>query len=164
MSGTRRPITDSRNRTYWAYPTQSNSPPSNVLSATGTNNANFYNTSFTWPDPAGFSDPTNYLTPAGAFADSPGPYGTYDMGGDVFQWTEAAADGTARVLLGGSCYNSVDDLVSTFGGSDNSPADFADQSSLDGFRLVSLPTPEPSTWLLATIGAGGLWFARRQRR
>jgi len=25
------------------------------------------------------------------------------------------------------------------------------------------PTPEPSTWLLATLGAGGLWFARRRR-
>ena len=29
------------NGTYWTYPTQSNSTPSNVLSATGTNNANF---------------------------------------------------------------------------------------------------------------------------
>ena len=26
---------------YWSYPTKSNSAPSNVLSATGTNNANF---------------------------------------------------------------------------------------------------------------------------
>ena len=29
------------NSTYWTYPTQSNSTPSNVLSATGTNNANY---------------------------------------------------------------------------------------------------------------------------
>jgi len=26
------------------------------------------------------------------------------------------------------------------------------------------PTPEPSAWLLATLGAGGLWFARRRTR
>ena len=31
------------NAGYWTYPTQSNSTPSNVLSATGTNNANYYN-------------------------------------------------------------------------------------------------------------------------
>ena len=30
------------NSTYWAYPTESNSTPSNVLSATGTSNANFW--------------------------------------------------------------------------------------------------------------------------
>ena len=28
---------------YWLYTTQSNTAPSNVLSATGTNNANYYN-------------------------------------------------------------------------------------------------------------------------
>ena len=39
------------NATYWAYPTQSNSPPSNVLSATGTNNANIsYNGPHPRPD------------------------------------------------------------------------------------------------------------------
>ena len=39
------------NAGYWLYPTQSNTAPSNVLSATGTNNANYYN--------GGYSDPTN---------------------------------------------------------------------------------------------------------
>ena len=47
------------NSTYWTYPTQSNSTPSNVLSATGTNNANFWTS-------ARYTDPTNYLTPVGA--------------------------------------------------------------------------------------------------
>ena len=50
---------------YWLYPTQSNSAPSNVLSATGTNNANFFN--------GGFTDPTNYLTPVGASRIRPAP-------------------------------------------------------------------------------------------
>ena len=29
----------------------------------------------------------------GAFSESPGPYGTFDMGGDVLQWNEANVDG-----------------------------------------------------------------------
>ena len=75
------------NAGYWTYATQSNTPPSNVLSATGTNNANFYDN--------GSTAPTG-LTPVGAFAASPGPYGTYDMGGDVWQWNETDFAGMQR--------------------------------------------------------------------
>ena len=83
---------------YWTYPTKSNTAPSNVLSPTGTNNANYYN--------GGYTDPTNYLTPVGAFADSPGPYGTFDMGGDVCQWNETAAvPGSSRGVRGGHWVN-----------------------------------------------------------
>ena len=35
------------NAGYWTYPTQSNTAPSNVLSPTGTNNANYYDTATT---------------------------------------------------------------------------------------------------------------------
>ncbi len=55
---------------YYFYPTSSNSMPSNVLSATGTNNANYenyYNNSVI------YTDPINYLTPVGAFIDSAKP-------------------------------------------------------------------------------------------
>ena len=38
------------NGTYWTYPTQSNSTPSNVLSATGTNNANLLEQRLHRPD------------------------------------------------------------------------------------------------------------------
>ena len=59
---------------YWLYPTKSNTAPGNTLPDTG-NNANCYN--------GGYTDPTNLLTPVGAFVDSPSAYGTYDQGGDV---------------------------------------------------------------------------------
>ena len=71
---------------YWYYPTQSRAKPSNILSAAGTNNANFYDSSQGGTNV--YTDPVNYLTPVGAFAGSPGPYGTYDMGGDAWQWSE----------------------------------------------------------------------------
>ena len=58
--------------------------PSNLLSASGTNNANYNPNYGTGP----YTDPVNLLTPVGSFADSPGPYDTYDMGGDVDQWNE----------------------------------------------------------------------------
>jgi len=70
------------NAGYWTYPTQSNTPPSNVLSATGTNNANYSGVN-TGPPNYGATDYTNFLTPVGAFAASPGAYGTYDMGGNM---------------------------------------------------------------------------------
>ena len=55
---------------YWLYATQSNTTPSNVLSATGTNNANF-TSSVVEPPNYGATDPVNFLTPVRAFADSP---------------------------------------------------------------------------------------------
>jgi formylglycine-generating enzyme len=77
------------NAGYWNFPTKSDSPPSNLLSATGTNNANF-----------NYSDPANCLTPVGAFASSPGPYGTFDMGGSVHQWSEGNVSNSWRVARG----------------------------------------------------------------
>ena len=80
------------NAGYWTYPTQSDSVPSNLLSATGTNNANFIAVS-NQPPFTTETDPTDWLTPIGAFAGSPGHYGTFDMGGDVWQWDETSVAG-----------------------------------------------------------------------
>ena len=64
---------------YWTYPTQTDTATSNVRDPTGTNNANFSSGSS--------------LTPVGTFAASPGPYGTFDQAGDVWQWNETAFNG-----------------------------------------------------------------------
>ncbi|MGA2034448.1 MAG: SUMF1/EgtB/PvdO family nonheme iron enzyme [Thermoguttaceae bacterium] len=98
--------TGGTNAGYWCYPTKSSSSnaPSSTLSTTGTNNANFNNT--------GVNSPNSWiLTPVGYFAGSPGPYGTYDQGGNLYDYTETpvqqSSDGTGeglyvRVLRGGS--------------------------------------------------------------
>jgi len=77
---------------YWAYPTKSDSVPTNVLSASGTNNANYYDNYGTGN--GGFTDPVNYLTAVGAFAASPSAYGTFDQGGDVWQWNDTSIGGS----------------------------------------------------------------------
>jgi formylglycine-generating enzyme required for sulfatase activity len=142
----------STNVGYWTYPTKSNTAPGNTLPDTG-NNANYYNN--------GHTDPTNILTPVGAFSSSPGPYGTYDQGGNVFQWNEANAGGSSRGLRGGS-------FAGTSGGraspNPNGTAPTYEGGYFIGFRVASsVASPEPGgiAMLLAGALAFGIWRLRR---
>jgi formylglycine-generating enzyme required for sulfatase activity len=138
---------------YYLYTTSSNSQPSNVLSATGTNNANYYD-----EYNGSSTDPTNYLTPVGAFADSVSPYGTYDQGGDLFQWNESVYSGSYRRLRGGSFEGSYEDLQSgNF--ADNYPAD---EYANIGFRVSQVP--EPASMGVLGLGVAGMLVRRRGAR
>jgi formylglycine-generating enzyme len=135
---------------YWLYPTRSDTPPSNVLSAAGTNNANFYD--------GGYTDPTNWLTPVGAFAASPGPYGTYDMGGNVWQWNETVfLSNVGRGMRGGPFFGGAPALASSFR---QSYGPTYDGYILVGFRVASVPEPSTVAMLL-TLALGGLLWWRR---
>jgi formylglycine-generating enzyme len=139
---------------YWLYPTQSNTAPSNALSATGTNNANY-----------GQTDPVNLLTPVGVFASSSGSYGTYDQGGNVYQWNEAIIPtfiSSVRGIRGGCFYDRSDELAASY--REEGPQ-FGSPTNKDhriGFRVASVP--EPSSFLLLLLGAGSILYRKRYRK
>jgi len=143
------------NAGYWTYATQSNSVPSNVLSASGTNNANYYDN--------GYTDPVNELTPVGAFASSLSAYGTYDQTGNLFEWNEANIGGSSRGMRGGVWNGLSGTLPSSFG-IDLSPTNIANNHGFRVAEVTPVPAPEPSSFALAAIGmlvALG-WIARRR--
>jgi formylglycine-generating enzyme required for sulfatase activity len=140
------------NAGYWTYETQSDTAPSNVLSATGTNNANIF------VPGAGTSDYYNTLTPVGVFAGCSGPYGTFDMGGDLWQWNEATMAVNARGTRGGSWNNGSDFMASSYRDGYNP----AVVGGIIGFRVASVPEPGSIALLVCgAIAVLALWKRRR---
>jgi formylglycine-generating enzyme len=135
---------------YYTYATQSNTAPDNSLSlaTSESNDSNYFINNYT--------DPTNYLTPVGAFSKSPGYYGTYDQSGDIFQWNEAVISGSYRGDRGGSWvfYGKYSSTESSSTRGNDYPAD---NSFNIGFRVASsAAVPEPGGIALLLTGAAGL--------
>ena len=74
----------STNAGYWLYPTSSNTAPGQDMADVSGNNANYYTDPYVYP-----IDPACYTTVAGEFQNSDSPYGTFDQGGNVWEWNEA---------------------------------------------------------------------------
>jgi len=85
---------------YWQYATRSNSTPGNAVGS-GSNNANYNNGVYCVTQSGTLSTMQNYLTPVGAFTNSATAYGTFDQGGNVFQWNDAVV-GSVRGMRGGA--------------------------------------------------------------
>ena len=126
---------------YFLYPTSSDGMPGRDMSeATNSgNNANYYDSNYVIGSPY-------YRTEVGEFELSDSPYGTFDMGGNVFEWNETLI-GSDRGIRGGSCYfddynlSSSTRLTSTTG----------NENTNIGFRVASVP--EPATLFLLILGA-----------
>src|SRR5262249_49102086 len=94
-----------------------------------------------------FNSTQNYLTDVGAYTASSSPYGTFDQGGDVFQWNEGKYSGSMRAVRGGSWVYNQFHLSSAFRYS-NFSNNFPDTI---GFRVATVAVPEPNTFGLAAI-------------
>lgn len=136
---------------YWKYPTQSDSTPSNVLSSTGTNNANCWNLGYT---------SSELLTPVGAFTASPGPYGTYDQGGDVWQWNEAITN--SNLFIHGKRGGSYQDNPNYLGVLYRDGSTSTTENPNLGFRVAAVP--EPGSVVLGLFGVVGLLIYAWRRR
>ncbi len=143
---------DGATANYWNYPTGTGTTPSNVLSDPDPgNNANFYR------NQSGYTIGSPYYrTEVGEFELSASPYGTYDQGGNVWEWNEAAFSELSRGLRGGDFNNGSNHLLAS--DRDHSHYPTAEDQNV-GFRITEVP--EPAT--LSLLVLGGLALFRRRR-
>jgi sulfatase modifying factor 1 len=89
---------------YWLYPTGINSQPGNLIGPLPlANHANYLTgAGYSITQNALYSNQQNYLTEVGSYPGSATFYGTFDQGGNVYEWNDAVVGGTDRGLRGGS--------------------------------------------------------------
>lgn len=124
---------------YWEYPTQSDERPSNDAPP----GDDLVHGSAT------YSAAT--LTPVGSYTAKPSTsaYGTFDQGGNLWEWNETFVQEDYFGLRGGS-FDNIFGLEAAH--QDSYPAFF--ENRIMGFRLVSTAVPEPDTLTLsATVVA-----------
>jgi len=150
---------------YWDYPTGTNDkpysvPPPGVASPDPANVANWFNddglingfnNGFAVNGTTTIDVPNeNGLTRVGAYLLAASPFGTFDQGGNVWEWIEnLSGSGTARGMGGGSYADGYSDLMQASQQGNGQPPD-AENNSAHGFRLATVP--EPSALVLLGIG------------
>ncbi len=123
---------------YWDYPTSSDILPSNdLIDPDPANNANFYQNGYTIGSPY-------YRTEVGDFENSESPYGTFDQGGNVWEWNEAVLYGSDRGLRGGAFYSDSYVLRASRRYDCGYPAY---EIGTIGFRVSGVPEPASLTML-----------------
>ena len=144
------------NSGYWDYPTSSDTAPGRDMADAPGNNANYYMGSGDYPIDSG-----KYTTVAGEFQNSDSPYGTFDQGGNVWEWNEAIIGGTYRGLRGGSFEGYDYGYLQASTPTNRDPTDEGEARNI-GFRVSAVP--EPSSIITLAGGLVGLLGIRRRGR
>ena len=139
---------------YFDYPTSSNTVPGRDMADVSGNNANYWTGSGPYP-----IDSPYYTTVGGEFQDSESPYGTFDQGGNVWEWNEALVyqepTYSSRGLRGGSFL--YDGNLRAAYRHDYYPTS---EFGYIGFRVSEVP--EPSAMALLAFGGIGMLVRRRE--
>ena len=130
---------------YFDYPAGSDSSTTCAVPGAGPNIANCQHA-------------VGDLTDVGSYTGSASPYGTFDQGGNLFEWNEAIILGT-RGVRGGTFYGQRDDTLNLAASTRRREFPTIEHWTI-GFRVASIP--EPGTGLLVMTGLLGL--ACRQKR
>ena len=160
------PALNSGSGGYYAYATQSNTAPGNIVGSLA-NQANYDNGVYAVTQSGSYDSNQNYLTDVGAFSGSGSFYDTFDQSGNVYQWNDLdGAAGSSRGQRGGEWYGLAFHVSSSASYSD----DPSEEYDSVGFRLASpvsgsaVPEIDPNG-LSAVLGllAGGLGLLERRR-
>jgi sulfatase modifying factor 1 len=131
--------------TYFDYPTSSNVITGCAAPTATANRANCNNAAGGIP------------VVVGAYTGSAGPNGTFDQGGNVWEWNESILFTAFRGIRGGAYGSLASKLAATDQESSTPALEFADV----GFRLTYIP--EPGTGLLMALGLVGMAARKRSQ-
>ncbi len=148
------------NAGYWQFPTQSDATPGRDLDDVSGNNANYYDRNIDPYVEYPIQSPY-YTTVAGEFQNSDSAYGTFDQGGNVWEWSETFFDpiNSADCVIRGGGFEFYIMFLS--------PGDYGggtaySEDETTGFRVVQA-VPEPSSFIAGAALMMPL-LARRRRR
>ena len=115
---------------YWRYPTKSDAQP--TAGKAGDASPNVANFMLKESDaPA--------VMPVGSFPNAAGHYGTFDQGGNAWEWVEATVFDTQRMLRGGSMYGSHEKMLAVTRSTASPTRRYPDV----GFRIARAMPPDP---------------------
>jgi formylglycine-generating enzyme required for sulfatase activity len=141
---------------YWDYPMGSSDRPNNGIPDGDTgNSANFWDGEYV-------VGPPFWRTVVGHYLESDSPYGTFDQGGNVWEWNETKIQEWYRGLRGGSFAErsfGLGDGVTRLRASNRFRHYPIEELSYIGFRLAHVP--EPAAMVFMLIGMSVL-VVRRQ--